>query len=167
MTPPCAFNGCGRPVYSKGHCDGHYRQLRQGRILRPLQKRGGGAFKDVGKRLLKKRLEVEETGCWLWQGSKTSNGYGQIQVAGRVMTVHRAAYEYWVGSVEEETIHHTCANRLCFNPEHLQPISARENIAEMRERKHYLKRISALESRVAELEELLKSMDADTSSEDK
>ena len=165
MTSVCAFADCGRVVFAKEHCGGHYKQINQGRPLQILKKRGGSAFRDVGKRLMKRRLEVVETGCWQWQGSKNSNGYGQIQVEGRVVTVHRAAYEHWVGPVDAETLHHTCANRLCFNPEHLQPISTRENIAEMRERQYYLQRISTLESKVAELEGVLERLEGVSSDE--
>lgn len=33
----CAFEGCGRPRYSRDHCTQHYRQLVNGKELRPLR----------------------------------------------------------------------------------------------------------------------------------
>jgi hypothetical protein len=54
------------------------------------------------------------------------------------------------------TIHHTCANRLCVNPDHLQALSSINNVAEMVERTGYIRRIARLEERVAELEEQLR-----------
>ena len=34
-------------------------------------------------------------------------------------------------------VHHTCGTRACVNPRHLQVIDARDNVAEMRERRAY------------------------------
>jgi HNH endonuclease len=36
-TELCAFEGCGRPRYSREHCTGHYRQLAAGKPLKPLR----------------------------------------------------------------------------------------------------------------------------------
>lgn len=36
--------------------------------------------------------EVDENGCWNWPGTRQSNGYGRITVAGRPQFVHRIAY---------------------------------------------------------------------------
>jgi hypothetical protein len=36
-TDPCAFDGCGRPRYSRGYCTQHYRQSVSGKPLRPLR----------------------------------------------------------------------------------------------------------------------------------
>lgn len=97
-------------------------------------------------RLLKKRTVEKTTGCWLWTGSKTSNGYGQINLKGRNVVVHRVAFEEWVGEIGSETVHHKCATRLCFNPDHLQRVTQRENTAEMFAR-------TSLERRIVELED--------------
>ena len=150
-TAICPFGGCLRPVVTGGLCDGHYRQHRTGKPLRPLQQRGGSKPRDIGPRLIRRRHIDPGTGCWVWLGSRTSSGYGQIYKDGRVTVVHRAAYEHWVGSVGEDTVHHKCANRLCFNPEHLQLATIRENIGEMHARKSYQRQITALERRVADL----------------
>ena len=148
---PCPFDNCCRPVITGGLCDGHYRQRQAGKPLTPLRKRGGSKPRDVGPRLIKRRDINPESGCWIWTGSRTSNGYGQIYKNGRNIVVHRAAFEYWVGPVGEDTVHHKCAERLCFNPEHLQLATLRENIGEMHARKAYQRQIRTLESQVAEL----------------
>ena len=51
-----------------------------------------------------------------------------------------------------EAAHHMCANSMCVNPEHLQPISARENTAEMIQRNYFLARIAEMEAEVARLD---------------
>jgi hypothetical protein len=44
-----------------------------------------------------------------------------------------------------------CANSACVNPDHLQPVTHRENVAEMMARQSLLARIRELEARLAEV----------------
>lgn len=67
--------------------------------------------------------------CWQWIGAKAAHGYGQMSVAGRQMLAHRAAYIYWVGEIPpRKELHHTCSNKSCVNPEHLQPLTHLEHV---------------------------------------
>lgn len=67
--------------------------------------------------------------CWEWT-AVTSNGYGQMKVAGKNRYAHRLSYEWYVGEIPEGlTIDHLCRNRRCVNPGHLEPVTQRENIA--------------------------------------
>lgn len=50
-----------------------------------------------------------------------------------------------------QAAHHRCANTMCINPDHLQPVTHRENIAEMLARRSYLNRITELEEALAAL----------------
>ena len=59
-----------------------------------------------------------------------------------------AKHEAPLGS---QAAHHICANTKCVNPEHLQPVTHRDNIAEMLARHSYLKRIAELEEAIKEL----------------
>jgi hypothetical protein len=34
---PCSFQGCEKPMLAKGYCSGHYKQLKKGKLLRPLR----------------------------------------------------------------------------------------------------------------------------------
>jgi hypothetical protein len=54
-------------------------------------------------------------------------------------------------SLGSHQAHHTCAERACVNPDHLQPVTQRENVAEMLTRKSYVKRIEELEARLRQL----------------
>ena len=74
---------------------------------------------------------VAENGCHLWQGARTSNGYGEVRVEGRPQYVHRVRYEREVGPIPDgmELDHYACDNGAggCCNPAHERPASHREN----------------------------------------
>lgn len=68
-----------------------------------------------------------EDGCWEWTGAKTAAGYGQF--TRRKEYAHRHAYEDLVGPIPEGlVIDHLCRNPSCVNPDHLEPVTQRENI---------------------------------------
>jgi hypothetical protein len=71
----------------------------------------------------KSLIEIQHTGqqCWVWQGRRTTNGYGRIKVNGRDIAVHRLIWEENYGPIPPRfEIHHICENRLCVRPTHLQ-----------------------------------------------
>lgn len=83
---------------------------------------------------IKAAVTIDDAGCWIWQRSKNTSGYGQMQVGSwtdnsrRVMPAHRASYEAFVGPIPEGLqIDHLCMVRACVNPEHLEPVTARLN----------------------------------------
>jgi HNH endonuclease len=71
-------------------------------------------------------IEVVPSGCWLWWGRKTDDGYGLF--GHKNTRAHRAAYEFFVGPIPEGMqLDHTCRVRHCVNPGHLEAVSSREN----------------------------------------
>src|SRR6266436_3987369 len=61
--------------------------------------------------------------CWVWKGSKTGSGYGQIWVDGKHVTAHRISHELFIGPIPEgHAVDHLCRNRLCVQPDHLQAL---------------------------------------------
>ncbi|ANA86443.1 endonuclease [Gordonia phage OneUp] len=95
--------------------------------------------------------EVDDAGCWRWTAAKDADGYGvlsgrRLASCGRPNRVHRLTLECSDGVriPSRIPVHHTCANRGCVNPAHLQAVSLRENNAEMVERNLYLDTISEL-----------------------
>lgn len=70
---------------------------------------------------------IRTEGCWLWQGSIGNHGYG---IYGKPQVLaHRRAYEVLVAEIPAgKTLDHLCRNRLCVNPEHLEPVSLVENV---------------------------------------
>jgi hypothetical protein len=68
-------------------------------------------------------------GCWLWIGGKTRGGYGKFQLCSKTCLAHRVAYELFIGPIDcGLQIDHLCRNRGCVNPEHLEPVTCRENL---------------------------------------
>lgn len=76
------------------------------------------------------KIERDENGCWLWNGAISSNGYGSVWLNGRVTSSHAAVYTILVGPVPEGLWldHFHCDVRRCCNPEHVRPVTPRENI---------------------------------------
>lgn len=69
-------------------------------------------------------------GCWEWTGGKTPEGYGMLvpQSGKNNVGAHRFAYELLVGPIPEGLhLDHLCKNTSCVWPNHLEPVTVREN----------------------------------------
>lgn len=95
-------------------------------------------FNRVERLRMTKVVIDDETDCWLWLGAVTKQGYGTVadhRGTKNSTTAHRLFYRTYVGAIPTgESLHHICNNRRCVNPDHLQPISQRENVAAAFER---------------------------------
>jgi len=97
-----------------------------------------------------RQIKHSDTGCWLWQGSGTKDGYGHFQPAPgepRHMA-HKWSYMAHKGPIADglQVDHkcHTddtdcpggagCPHRRCVNPAHLEAVTASENTKRQR---HY------------------------------
>ena len=66
-------------------------------------------------------------GCWLWTTGRAGKDQRYGNFRGR--TAHRAVYEAVVEPVPKHLqLDHLCKNTLCVNPDHLEPVTARENL---------------------------------------
>ena len=79
------------------------------------------------------RFEIAESGCWLWSGPRDQGGYARISVNSKTVLVHRLVYSKLVAPIPEglQLDHVTargCRYRHCINPDHLEPVTGRENV---------------------------------------
>lgn len=87
---------------------------------------------DSPERQIGKRITPRPDGCWVFNGK--TNKYGQINVGGQRVTVHRWVYERLVGPIDEGChLHHTCVTPGCCNPAHLVPLTPKEHAAAHRQ----------------------------------
>lgn len=71
-------------------------------------------------------------GCWPWLGAVNASGYGKFWMAGKTIPAHRASYILHHGLIPEDgLVIHSCTDRTCVNPAHLQTGTHRENMKDM------------------------------------
>lgn len=118
----CSVLDCDFAVESRNFCPRHLRNFYRYGKADPIKL----SFKE--RFWLKVNLDfnsrLHQELCWLWTGAKTSQGYGKIGVK----LAHRVSYELSVAEIPGNlTIDHLCMNRLCVNPNHLEPVTREEN----------------------------------------
>src|SRR5438093_6110313 len=89
--------------------------------------------RDNIQEVLKSRSIIDPiTNCWLYQGSKNVQGYGQVTYYGKLISTHRlSAYLFLNLKLENryEQANHKpeCLNKHCWNPDHLYVGDCKEN----------------------------------------
>jgi hypothetical protein len=67
--------------------------------------------------------------CWPWPGQLNHNGYGTLTISSKTMRAHRFVYAWAKGPIPEGCeVDHLCRQRNCVNPDHLEPVTKRENV---------------------------------------
>lgn len=122
----CTVEGCHRPLRARGWCAAHY--ARWSRTGSHLTVRPRYPARTLAERVADRVVVDDQTGCHVWQGATTAAGYGELHLDGGVALVHRAVYENAHGPIPPSyDIHHTCGNRVCCNPEHLERLTHAEH----------------------------------------
>lgn len=122
----CEIDGCSRPRHARGMCGTHQAQVnRKGstdgsvRVILPTEERFWS-------------LVTKTETCWLF-GRLTPIGYGYFRADLKPTMAHRYSYELLVGPIPDGlTIDHLCRNRACVNPDHMEPVTQRENLRRAR-----------------------------------
>lgn len=82
--------------------------------------------------LLDKIEPLTESGCWIWMGTMSPEGYGIVHDAhGSSRGVHRLLYTLLIGPIPDGLVcDHRCRVRCCANPDHLRLVTPRINATE-------------------------------------
>ena len=75
------------------------------------------------------KVEVQEHGCWYWQGHISKpHEYGNFSFGYQQTGAHRASYMLHIGDIPEGyEIDHLCKIPYCVNPDHLEAVTQAEN----------------------------------------
>lgn len=119
----CTAAECDRPHMARGYCDAHYRQFRKNGRTQPIVRQG--ELEPIEDRF--ERYVIRQDGCWGWSGKQDVFGYSTFCY--RVTKyAHRVGWEILNGPVPEGLeLDHVCRNRSCVNPDHLRPITRKQN----------------------------------------
>lgn len=92
-------------------------------------------FIDIyASRIYDRIIPEPNSGCWLWIGGHDpKTGYGTARYPkdgiNKVQPVHRIVYELEKGPIPDKMdLDHLCRNPACVNPDHLEPVTHKENM---------------------------------------
>lgn len=74
------------------------------------------------------KVDIRPGGCWLWTGNTKATGYGLHYTGPSYALAHRYAYATLLGD-QPLPLDHLCGTKNCVNPNHLEPVTTRENHA--------------------------------------
>ena len=117
----CTAEGCDRSDLKSAYCGRHYQQIRK-----------RGAIHITANDLSPSERfwsKVDKSGqCWDWTATIHKTGYGSFRFKGKIALAHRVAFELSKGPIPEGMqIDHTCRQRACVNPDHLRPVTNKQN----------------------------------------
>lgn len=121
----CSVTGCASPREARGWCRRHYHRWYE-RGGDPASSRSNHHLSTAWRFWMK--VSFTES-CWLWTAQTDRAGYGRFHLGETTVQAHRWAYEFCVGSIPDGLqIDHFCRVHNCVLPEHLEPVTAKENV---------------------------------------
>lgn len=126
----CSIPDCNKPSIGHGYCNSHY--LRWYRHGDPL---AGRAFNGEPAKWIDEHTGFDGDDCLIWPFSRTSHGYGQINLKGSHIGAHRLMCIRVNGPAptEKHEAAHSCGKGHlgCVHPKHLRWATSAENSADL------------------------------------
>jgi hypothetical protein len=120
----CDVDFCEKVAEVRGWCRSHWEQQHRGKPFTVPRKLHDPRSEDAFWERVDKSGE-----CWLWTAGRTSMGYGKVHMPNRKTGLaHRRAYQLVNGPIPDGLVlDHLCRTPLCVRPDHLEPVTMREN----------------------------------------
>lgn len=91
-----------------------------------------GVYKNMPEKVRKNYDDsyvVDDKGCWIWDHSIDTDGYGLIWRNNKNIRAFKYFYKKFKGETPKGLVlDHLCRNGKCVNPDHLEPVTTAENI---------------------------------------
>ncbi len=127
----CSIHGCTQVRKTRGMCHNHYQVAWYHGTHTKAPVSSSRPLTPVIERFLDK-ICIQDT-CWLWTGAPNAAGYAMLYMSPtnkpRVDYAHRFSYRLFIGPIPVGLdLDHLCRVRHCVNPDHLEPVTRKENI---------------------------------------
>lgn len=121
----CEVENCSNKHLANGFCQKHYLRRYRHNSLEVKFPRGLPVVDRI-----KSKIKIDEYGCWILQAYINKKGYGHLRDdTGKMRFAHVVMYEEKYGGVPEgKELDHTCRNRACANPDHVEPVPHAINV---------------------------------------
>jgi len=94
----------------------------------PVRFATGHWARTKARETFESRYTVDDNGCWVWHRATDISGYGVYWDGEKQRKAHRHSYTMSKGPIPEGLqLDHLCRVRACVNPDHLEPVTGREN----------------------------------------
>jgi hypothetical protein len=88
-----------------------------------------GKIIDPEIRFRKYFIKKDRKNCWIWHGSRCTDGYGNFSIMRKHISAHRFSYELHKGRFNKKlSVLHRCDEPACVNPNHLWLGTQKDNM---------------------------------------